>query len=258
MESTFAGKTVLVTGANRGLGQALVEEALSRGAERVYAGTRQPFSHPDERVVPVAFSYRPDRPRPRFRGPSGQSRITRRSDQQRRRRALRRLERSRRARTAPRGQPVRTVEPDAGVPAAVDERARSDRQRPVDGGCRGRPDHPVLFDLEGGVVVAVPVAEGAVGAARRQRPCRAGRPNEHRDVARASNREGIDRVSRASDHRRCAGRRRRHLPGSDVSALGGELARRARSRSWSARTRRWSRPRAHRVNEEDSTPWRRR
>jgi NAD(P)-dependent dehydrogenase (short-subunit alcohol dehydrogenase family) len=53
MQSTFAGKTVLVTGANRGLGQALVQEALSRGAKRVYAGTRQPFSHPDERVVPL-------------------------------------------------------------------------------------------------------------------------------------------------------------------------------------------------------------
>lgn len=53
MESTFAGKTVLVTGANRGLGQALVDEALRRGVKRVYAGTRQPLSHPDERVVPV-------------------------------------------------------------------------------------------------------------------------------------------------------------------------------------------------------------
>jgi NAD(P)-dependent dehydrogenase (short-subunit alcohol dehydrogenase family) len=48
---TVEGKSVLVTGANRGLGQALVEEALRRGAKRVYAGTRQPLAHPDERVT---------------------------------------------------------------------------------------------------------------------------------------------------------------------------------------------------------------
>ncbi|MGH3183113.1 MAG: SDR family NAD(P)-dependent oxidoreductase [Streptosporangiaceae bacterium] len=52
---TIAGKAVLVTGANRGIGQALAEEALSRGAQRVYAGTRQPFAHPDERVTPVTL-----------------------------------------------------------------------------------------------------------------------------------------------------------------------------------------------------------
>src|SRR6202165_5707364 len=50
---TIAGKAVLVTGANRGIGQALVEEALRRGAKRVYAGTRHPFSHVDGRVTPL-------------------------------------------------------------------------------------------------------------------------------------------------------------------------------------------------------------
>jgi NAD(P)-dependent dehydrogenase (short-subunit alcohol dehydrogenase family) len=49
----ISGKAVLVTGANRGLGQALVEEALNRGARRVYAASRQPLAHPDERVTPV-------------------------------------------------------------------------------------------------------------------------------------------------------------------------------------------------------------
>lgn len=50
---TLTDKTVLVTGANRGIGRALVEEALSRGARRVYAGTRKPLTHVDERVTPL-------------------------------------------------------------------------------------------------------------------------------------------------------------------------------------------------------------
>jgi NAD(P)-dependent dehydrogenase (short-subunit alcohol dehydrogenase family) len=48
-------KIILVTGANRGIGQALVEEALSRDAKRVYAGTRVPLTHPDERVTPLSL-----------------------------------------------------------------------------------------------------------------------------------------------------------------------------------------------------------
>ena len=52
---TIADKTVLVTGANRGLGRALVEEALRRGARRVYAGTRTPLSRMDSRVTPLTL-----------------------------------------------------------------------------------------------------------------------------------------------------------------------------------------------------------
>ena len=44
-------KAVLVTGANRGIGRALVNEALHRGARRVYAGTRRTLYHVDQRVT---------------------------------------------------------------------------------------------------------------------------------------------------------------------------------------------------------------
>src|ERR1700737_271956 len=55
VDMTLAGRAVLVTGANRGIGQALVEEALRRGAQRVYAGTRQPLAHLDGRVTPLTL-----------------------------------------------------------------------------------------------------------------------------------------------------------------------------------------------------------
>src|SRR5258708_2284711 len=47
----IADSTILVTGANRGIGRALVEEALRRGAKRVFAGTRKPLAHSDRRVT---------------------------------------------------------------------------------------------------------------------------------------------------------------------------------------------------------------
>src|SRR6266436_5431987 len=51
----ISNKSVLITGANRGIGRALLEEALRRGAKKVYAGTRGALQHPDERVMPLTL-----------------------------------------------------------------------------------------------------------------------------------------------------------------------------------------------------------
>ncbi len=51
----IANKSILITGANRGIGRALVAEALYRGVSRVYAGTRTALDFGDDRVTPVAL-----------------------------------------------------------------------------------------------------------------------------------------------------------------------------------------------------------
>lgn len=54
----FSGKTVLVTGANRGIGLAIVKSLLKKDVAKVYAGTRDPNKlkdFGDSRVVPLTL-----------------------------------------------------------------------------------------------------------------------------------------------------------------------------------------------------------
>ena len=61
MHAQIAGTTALVTGANRGIGRALVQALLDRGARKIYAAARRPELLDDlartsgGRVVPIAL-----------------------------------------------------------------------------------------------------------------------------------------------------------------------------------------------------------
>ena len=55
MEKSLDGRTVLVTGANGGLGEQFVTQALERGARKVYAAARKPRQWNDARVQALAL-----------------------------------------------------------------------------------------------------------------------------------------------------------------------------------------------------------
>ncbi len=49
--TTLEGAVVLVTGGNRGIGKALVDDLLTRGVKKIYATARKPVPSTDNRVV---------------------------------------------------------------------------------------------------------------------------------------------------------------------------------------------------------------
>lgn len=53
----FKDKTIFITGANRGIGAALLNACLEKGAKKIYAAARDPKSlkHEDPRVIPVSL-----------------------------------------------------------------------------------------------------------------------------------------------------------------------------------------------------------
>jgi NAD(P)-dependent dehydrogenase (short-subunit alcohol dehydrogenase family) len=214
-------KTIVVTGANRGIGQALVEEALRRGARRVYAGTRQPLAHLDGRVTPLTLD------------------VTNAAQIEG---AVEKVE------------SLDILINNAGLALYDDlsDRAALERHLAVnlfgtygvtqaflplltlsggairsvgDGACRPAA-HSRLLDLKGGRVLSVTIAACSFSRTGREGTCRPDRPRGHGHVPRPRHTEGLSGVRCASHLRRSGERGGGYLPGSHVGVHGAELAQR--------------------------------
>ena len=219
----IADRAVLVTGANRGIGRALVEEALRRGAKRVYAGTRQPLAHSDGRVTPLTLD------------------VTNAAQIQA---AVEKVE------------SLDILINNAGLELYDDLSDRAVLERhlavnlfgtygvtqaflPLLTRSRGAIVNVLslaalgrlavqsgLLDLQGGRVLPVTIAARSLGRTRREGSCRPARPRGHRYDPRPRHTEGLSGVRRASHLRRIGEGRGGHLPRSHVGVHGGELAQR--------------------------------
>ena len=221
----IADSTILVTGANRGLGKALVEEALRRGAKRIYAGARQPFAHADRRVTPLMLDI------------TNAAQIRAAAEQV---------------------DALDILINNAGISLQDDlgDRAALERllavnlfgtydvtQAFVPALARSRsaivnilslaalaavPFDSALLDIEGRRILPLAIVARTLGRTRHQRPCGLPRPHRHRHDTGSGRSEGLSGVRRASDLRRRGERGRGDLPRSDVGGNRGGLAQRCR------------------------------
>lgn len=217
---SMKNQIVLVAGGNRGIGKALAGEALARGAKRVYVGTRQPFVHPDPRLVPLIVD---------VTDPAQVQAIADKVE------ALDILINNAgvmvpdnpfepcRARASLGRQPLRCPRHDPVLAAAADQLAWGRREPPVLRRACPVADVHVVLRLEGCGVLFDQGSSCRSRCAGRPLPRGARRPDRHRHDTRSQHPEDLPRSGRESDLR--CGREwcRGHLPRSRVCATGGRL-----------------------------------
>ena len=257
----LADKAVLVTGANRGIGQALVEEALRRGAKRVYAGTRQPLAA----LGSTGHAADAGRDRASSRSRAAVERVESLDILVNNAGvgALRRPRRPCRARAAPRRQPLRHLRRDAGLPAVADPVSRGAIVNvAVAGGRRRRAGacRPTRCRRRRRSRCRSRCARSS--PAGRERARRPDRPGGHGHVARPRRPEGLARVGGAGHPRRRRARARRTSSPIPCRRPWRASWRSSAPRTLEARTRHSSKPSPSRREQHDRHaaggpgPWR--